>query len=291
MTHLLIIGAGYTGLKLARRALDKGWDVAGTTRSAETASELEEMGAEAILFDAAEDGASALAHEIRPGTKIVYSVPTMFRSVPANEAHLDFPHGVLEIAEEARASQLVYLSSTSVYGDHGGDEVDEESERKPDSPFGVMRRDIEDLVQGWDGELRGNVVRIAGIYGPGRTLVDHVERGRYQVVNRDKVTNRIHIDDLVSVILAVLEAAPESGRAFVAADGNPVRVGDLVDFLVDRGMQEPRETTLEAYREERGPNAAARWRTTTRCKNDRARDELGVEFQHPDVFSYYRRVM
>lgn len=291
MTQLVIVGAGYTGMRLAERAVARGWNVVGTTRSAERAARLEELGADALMLDASEDGADALREVVGPSTNIVYSVPTLFRSVPAGDAHLDFPRSVLEVCEEATAARFIYLSSTSVYGDHDGAKVDEKSERRPNSPFGIMRRDIEDLVLGWSGDLKTNVVRIAGIYGPGRTLVKYVESGRYKVVNRDKITNRIHVDDLVSIVMAVIEKKPPGGRAFLACDGDPVPVGDLVDFLVERGMSEPEETTLDAYREEKGENAAARWRTTTRCTNSRVRDELGVEFEYPDVFTFYREIM
>jgi len=288
MTRLVIVGAGYTGKYLARQAIEKGWEVIGTTRSAETAAELQDMGATPLMLDASEDGIEGLDATLISGAKVVYSVPTLFRSVPPGDAHLDYPRLVLEACENAGAAQFIYLSSTSVYGDHGGSEVDEDSERRPDTPFGIMRRDIEDLTMEWDGDVETQVVRIAGIYGPGRALPDYVASGRYTLVNPDKETNRIHQKDLVAIIMAVLEQEPASGGAYVAADGNPVRVGDLIDYLVERGMEKPRETTLQAYEEKRGPNAAARWLTKTRCNSARTRQELGIEFEYPDVFAFYR---
>lgn len=285
MAHLLIIGAGYTGIRLAERALEANYRVTGTTRSPEKARELQALGAAALILDTEEDGLSALESSIDSSTHVVYSLPTLRKEVDS-DAHLDVPRAALALCTRNNARQFVYLSSTSVYGDHRGARVDEDSARNPESPYGVMRRDIEDAVLGADA-LNTAVVRIAGIYGPGRTLIDYVKKGRYKVVNPDKVTNRIHVDDLVSIILGVLSSQPASS-VFLASDGNPARVGDLVDFLVERGMPEPETTTLEAYARERGPNAAARWKTTTRCDPSRTLEELDVELSYPDVFAFYR---
>ena len=288
---LLIIGAGYTGIRLAARGMAEGHEVVGTTRSSETLIELDEMGGTGVRFDVlADDPSDVLAEHLGPDTSIVYSVPTLFDD-PQEGRHTEPVEAVLQAAREAGCRRFVYLSSTSVYGDHDGEPVTEDSARRPSSPVGKMRRDIEDVVLGF-GDIDTKVIRIVGIYGPGRTLDRYVSRGRYKLVDGgQKLTNRIHVDDLGRLILAVVTRAPGGARAYVATDGNPVRVVDLVDWMVEHlGIERPEEVSLEAYRRERGENAAARWRNTYLARNDRVVEELGFEFEFPTVIDGYRDI-
>lgn len=299
--RLVIVGAGYTGLRLAERAIDEGMEVVGTTRSDETEAALESLGATVRRWDA-EDGVAALEASVASGSAVVYSVPTLFSDYEgpgegAGEGNGEARHvtpvtDVLALAEGAGAERFIYLSSTSVYGDHEGAWVDEEDACEPTAPIGKMRRDIERAVLGHDGGVTTNVARLVGIYGPGRTLARYIESGRYQIVDRDKPTNRIHVDDIVTSVMAMIERGGEQNRLFNVSDGNPKKVGEVVDWLVrEYGLEAPGETSLEAYAEKRSENAVARWANTYRVDNSRLLEELDVELAYPTVFDGYREIL
>lgn len=274
--RLLVIGAGYTGLRLVGRALDAGWDVTATSRSEPRRAELASQGAHALAWSGSD---TVAALPIDEATDVVYSVPP--------DPSLG-PDDLVDIARGCR--RFVYLSSTSVYGDHAGQRIDEDSPRRPTSPAGKARLEIEEALL--NSALDAHVVRIVGIYGPGRTLDRYIAGGRYKLVDGgEKLTNRIHVDDLVTTILAVLERAPRGPRAWLAADGHPGTVRELVQWLVEhRQIAWPAQTTLEQYRAERGDDAAERWANSYSADNRRIREELGVTLAYPTVFDGYRAI-
>ncbi len=294
---LLIVGAGYTGRSLAELSVADGWEVFGTTRKAATKADLEAIGAQAIYWDIAEDGAEALDVSSAGRLVAVYSIPTIFEEwKPAPEGqvarHVAPVLSVLARLEELGAERFVYISSTSVFGDADGAWVDETAERAPTSPYGKMRRDIEDAVLAWPGEVATFVVRAVGIYGPGRTLDRYIEKGRYKLVDGGKKPgNRIHVDDLAGICLSVAGGTFDEPRDFIATDGDPRPVRELVDWLVEhQGIERPEEVSLEAYAEERGANSVARWTNVSRFKADRVKKALGYEFKYPSALDGYAAI-
>ena len=294
--RIAIVGCGYTGLRLAREATRAGYDVVGTSRSEESLAELEAEGAEAIDWDVLDDGVTALSGRLGPGTAVVYSIPTLYRDYIVSQSgqsrHIEPVERVLEAAIAQGADRFIYLSSTSVYGDHDGAWVDEETETRPTSPYGKMRRDIEEYVLGRAEGIDVNVARLVGIYGPGRTMLNYIESGRYKLVDGgSKPTNRIHVDDIVQSLLAMVEQAPGGARLYNISDGHPRTAAEVVDWLVEHcGIERPEEISMEDYRREYGENAAARWKNSYRVRNDRLIEELEVELRYPDVFDGYSAI-
>jgi len=305
MTELLIIGAGYTGKILADRALQEHANITavrGTSRDQETLDALDAMGARGVRFDLLEDDADALSAHITPSTWVVYSAPTLYKSYEsasepgAPARHVAPVRAVLEQAARQGARGFIYLSSTSVYGDHDGEVVDEESAREPTSPFGKMRAEIEDeVLQGSHGEHIDHLIvaRIVGIYGPGRTLAEYIAKGRYKLVDGGKkVTNRVHVEDIARAILAMIERAPAGANAYNVCDGDPRSVRELVDEVC--ALTEtpyPEEVSLEQLASERGENVASRWRNSYRCSNAKLVEELDWSPLYPNALAGYRAIL
>ncbi|MFP4597749.1 MAG: SDR family oxidoreductase [Persicimonas sp.] len=293
---IVIIGAGYVGQELARQAVARGQEVVGTTRSSETAQTLEGLGAGALRWDVLDDPIEALAPQLDADTAVVYSIPTIYREYEAADGglprHVEPVERVLQACASRSVERFVYLSSTSVYGDHKGNWVDESTNLQPTSPYGKMRRDIEEHVLGYSKEFSVNIGRLVGIYGPGRTIADYVERGRYKLVDGGKkATNRIHVEDAARAVLAIIDRAPSGGRVYNLCDGDPRTVVELIDFLVERlGLERPEEISLQEYAGQRGPNVASRWRSTYRCDNKRLVGELGVELRYSNALEGYRAI-
>lgn len=270
---ILILGCGYTGTVLAELAQQQGLQVTATRRKWP-----HPMPFQTLDLDVTQT--PDLSPWIRPTTAIVWSVPTL----PELEDHTAPLRHALNAAATANAP-FVYISSTSVFGQHHGQAVLDESECHPDSPAAIMRRDSEALVLAYP---RGIVARPAGIYGPGRDLARAIESGRYQVVDPSKRTNRIHVRDLARAILFLLEHEQAYQHPFNVADGNPATVGEVVDLLVTQyGIPRPPTTSLEAYRATHGEDAAARW-TNLHLVLPNGLKNLGFEFDYPDILEAYR---
>ena len=220
MNRLFCFGLGYTARRLARTLPGSDWDVAGTTREAAGAASQFPT----IVFD----GQARLPGEVLENvTHILVSVPPDAEGDP-----------VLRCCSEeivARGPQLAwvgYLSTTGVYGDHGGGWVDEDTPRAPLSGRARARVEAEDgwLALARDHALPVHVFRLAGIYGPDRNQLSGVLDGSAKrVVKPGQVFSRIHVDDLVGVLKASM-ARPDPGRVYNVADDEPAPPQDVVEF-------------------------------------------------------------
>src|ERR1700722_4819981 len=172
--RLFIFGLGYSGLEIARLAKAAGWSVAGTCTSEQKAAGLRADGIEAHRFDGtavlpagALDGASHVLCTIAPGIAGDPALRTCSRLLRG-------------------ARWLGYLSTTGVYGDHGGAWVDEETPATPGQPRRLSRLAAERAWQalGLEAGAAVDVFRLPGIYGPGRSAVDQVKAGTARRIHK-----------------------------------------------------------------------------------------------------------
>lgn len=192
-------------------------------------------------------------------------------------------HLVADLAT-AGARRVVYLSSTSVYGDRGGGVVGADSPVDPDTRMGQARVAAERALTGAAREagVDALVLRLPGIYGPGRTLRDRLERGDYLLpdVADEKWSNRIHRDDVVTAIQRLLEPDVTPGT-YLACDGGAFRASDLVNWTCDvLGLPQPQRVPLE----EISPFARQFWVGNRRCDAAKLR-ATGWEPAIPDYRS------
>jgi nucleoside-diphosphate-sugar epimerase len=217
-SSVVVLGCGFTGAFVARRARRDGARVLATTRDAGRATELARLGAEPVVES--ELSSRAVREIVVPGARVLVAFP---------------PDGVTDarIAPELeRAARVVYLSSTAVYGSARG-RVDE---RTPiDAGQGPARARVEAerayLARG------AAVVRAAGIYGPFRGLHRRLLAGDFRVAgDGSHVVSRIHVADLAAMVLALFDAgeALVRGSVFVAADDAPVPQIEVIRWLCDR---------------------------------------------------------
>jgi nucleoside-diphosphate-sugar epimerase len=270
---ILIVGCGYTGTRLAAIAQADGIHVVATRREWDESPEFETLDLDVT------DPQDRWAQILGPDTLVVWSVPTF----PKLTDHLEPLRNAVAAASDANVAGFIYISSTSVFGDHGGERVSDESPCHPDAPAGRMRLESEKIVR----DRGGMVVRPAGIYGPGRDIATSIQSGRYEVIDPQKITNRIHVNDLARAILFVARNGA-AGEAFNAADGKATTVGEVVEFLVDEyGIPRPKTATLEDYAQRRGVDAAARWKNQHWVAPDLL-GKRGFVFEYPDIFAAYR---
>ncbi|WP_404382053.1 SDR family oxidoreductase [Caenispirillum salinarum] len=272
--RLFIFGLGFSARTLARRLLAEGWQVAGTTRSAEKREALAAEGIEAHLFDRDQP----LPPDVLAGTThLLVSVPPD----PAGDPVVD-EHAADIVALMPGLRWVGYLSTTGVYGDRQGGWVDEETPVAPD--VGRSERRVEAEVT-WlnlwrDHGVPLHIFRLAGIYGPGRSAVDSVRDGKARrVIKPGQVFCRIHVEDIAQVVAASM-AQPHAGRIYNLADDEPAPPQAPIEEAARLlGVDPPPAVDFETA--DLSPMARSFYRDSRRVRNDRIKQELGVTLKYP----------
>ncbi|UCF18350.1 MAG: NAD-dependent epimerase/dehydratase family protein [Gemmatimonadota bacterium] len=277
MKCALVVGCGYSGERLGGRLLELGYRVVGTTRSEERAALLESAGIEPLVGDLQAPGTVAKLAEL--------DAEVVFHLAPPQGEDKEPLAQVLEAVARPALQAFIYASSTSVYGDWGGQWVDETTEVDPASVAGRERRLAEDAVVEL-GDVLGiskRICRITGIYGPGRTLRGALESGRYKLISgRDTWVNRVHVDDLVRGLLAAWQRGSD-GRVYNLVDAEPHRASEFANLAADlHGLAQPDWIGEEEARRIYGEAQLRRKLDSKRVRSVRLGAELGVELKYPN---------
>jgi nucleoside-diphosphate-sugar epimerase len=271
--RLFIFGLGFSGLEIAKRARAEGWWVAGTCTSEEKAGRLRHAGIEAHLFD----GTAPLAAD-------AFGEPThLFCTIAPGEA--GDPALRICRARLGRVRWLGYLSTTGVYGDREGGWVDETTPALPTQPRSRQRLAAE---QGWralaaETGASLHILRLPGIYGPGRSTLDRVRAGTAQRIDKPvQAFSRIHVEDLAASALKVM--AREDGKVEIwnVADDLPAPNADVIAYACELlGRPVPPAIPWEEAAPLLSPMARSFYAESRRVKNDKLKRELGVVLRHP----------
>lgn len=265
MPVLLSLGHGYTADALARRLLAQGWQVIGTTRSAARADQLRASGVEPLAWPG--DLAPALARATH-----------VLASAAPGDGGDPFLGAALPAIRAARPGWVGYLSTTAVYGDHGGGWVDEETPVNPQSARAVQRvlAERQWLATG----LPVHIFRLAGIYGPGRGPFEKVRDGTARrILKPGQVFSRIHVDDIAGALMASI-ARPDPGRIYNICDDDPAPPEDVLSHAAHLlGLPEPPGVPYDQA--DMTPMARSFYADNKRVRNTRLKTELGYRLLHP----------
>jgi len=278
--HVLVLGCGYVGRELGRQLLDAGHDVTGVVRSAGSAEHVESDGIEAVRADLTDhDAASTL-----PDADAVVFAASAGRGSAA-EARALYVDGLGAVVSEfegreSSPERLLLTSTTGVYGDHGGDWVDESTPIAPERSKAAVIAEAEAIVH--RSEIDGTVARFAGLYGPGRYRID---------AYLDSVTagwrNSTHRDDAAGALAWFLTENVARNETVLVCDGTPVDRWEFADWLAERcGAPAAEKLTGEERLDGLSESASLRVASQKRCRNDRLL-ELGYELRHPSVYEGY----
>lgn len=284
--RLVIFGAGYVGSALARRALASGAEVTALTRNTQTAAQLAEAGARTIVADLAGDAWHG---------RIAADAPFVVNCVASGGGGPDayrrsYVEGLASIlrwgATTPTPGILAYTSSTSVYPQDGGVRVDETAQTERAEGNAVILLEAERQALAWPGTAR--VLRLAGIYGPGRHhLLDTLREGSGSVAGvGGHRLNLIHRDDIVEAILAVLASArPDGERIYNVADDGAAPKAEIMAWLAARvGVDVPVFTG--------GPATGRRRVTPDRViANDRLKRDSGWRPRFPTFREGYAALL
>lgn len=280
MKHLVCLGMGFSASALAALAERQGWKISGTSRSAEGLVEIRARGWRAEIFDG-ERGSQALradtAGALADATHLVISIPPGDDGDPVLKLHAE------DIVRYRNLRWIGYLSTVGVYGDHDGAWVDETTTTLPVSKRSKLRVEAERAWQDFaaDKDWRLQIFRLAGIYGPGRSAVDQIERGKARrIVKKDQVFNRIHVDDIARVVSAGMAGAG-SHILYNVADDEPGPPQDVVAYAAELlGVEPPPEVPFETA--ELSPMGRSFYGERKRVSNDRIKTDLGVRLAYPN---------
>lgn len=270
--RILVFGCGYLGRRVAEKAAFLQQKVWGTTRSPSKADGLRSLGIEPLVADWTDKAALCGLPEV---DQVVISVSFDRRS---GQNRYDSQVGGLKNLLEAIPAQthLCYISTTGVYHQTDGGWIDEDSPAEPTREGGRVHLQAEQLL----AELRPNspwtILRLAGIYGPGRVpRIADVIAGQPIASPESGYLNLIHVDDAAEAVLAT----PSRGksRLYLVADDLPVVRGEFYRQIA-RQCNAPDPSFVQP-----GDDASDRRRSDSnkRVRNQRFKADLVPELQFP----------
>lgn len=275
----LILGCGDIGMVLGRELQAAGHRVIGARRSA---SALAGSGIEPLALDLTDEAALEALPE---ADFVVYVLSAdRFEEAAYRAAYPDGLNAVLRTyeARDTPPQRVLFVSSTSVYGQKDAEWVDEESPAEAAGFSGVLMREAEQALH--DSPIPGTVVRFSGIYGPGRDrLIRQVLEGRIAPTAPPMYSNRIHRDDCAGVLahlIALSEADQSVAPLYLASDCDPAPLYEVMAWMAKQLKVEPTEVI----------QAPLRKRASKRCDNARLLAS-GYTFRYPGYGEGYTQVM
>ncbi len=274
----LLIGCGYLGERVAWEWLRQGDEVWALTRSTSNAERFASFGLRPVIGDVLDPDS---LRKLPTAEMVLYAVG-FDRASPASKRTI-YVDGLSNVLREVGSTceRFLYVSSTSVYGQDAGELVDESSPTVPTDESGCICRDAEAVLR--QAMSAATVLRLAGIYGPGRLLarVEQLRRGERLTGHPEAWLNLIHVDDAVRAVLAA-ETRGVPGATYLVCDDRPLHRREYYAALAEKvGAPPPQFEVLAA-------DAPELRRLNKRCVNRRLRDELSVELQFPTVIEGLR---
>lgn len=273
--RLFCFGLGFSALALARRLKAQGWSIAGTTRSPEKTAALTGEGIEVFLFDR-DRPLSDIQAALAGTTHLLVSIAPDETGDPVLACH------GADLGASEGLQWAGYLSTTGVYGNRDGGWVDEDSVLQPTVERSKRRVAAEEAwLQAWRSQgLPVHLFRLAGIYGPGRSMLDTVRSGKAKRIDRPgQVFSRIHVDDIAAVLQASM-ARPRPGGIYNVCDDDPASPAEVTAYACGLlGIEPPPLLPLE----QAGLSSMGLsfWSDNKRVSNRLLHEELAVELAYP----------
>lgn len=283
MSHLMIFGAGYSGKAIARALQGKMAKVSGTTRSRYNVTGLQCQAIAPFIFDG-----ETLSEELRTELKGVTHFVQSIAPGTSGDPLLRLCAGDLK-SLMPDLQWAAYLSTVGVYGNHDGAWVDENTPCRPVSVRSTERVEAENawLAAAETAGIPVCILRLSGIYGPGRNGFVNLEKGTARrLVKADQVFNRIRVEDIGAATDFLIDK--HAGGIFNVTDDEPAPPQDVVAFAAElMGVEPPEEQAFDTA--ELSPMARSFYGENKRVSNRKLK-ELGFNFTHPDYRQSLRQL-
>ncbi len=280
LSSIFILGCGDIGRRIAQLAHEKGCDITVLSRSPEKNDPLHKSGIRTSSGDL--DLKTSLVDLPIAGTTLFYLAPPPGGGIIDSRIR-NFCDAVQTGREPAK---VIYLSTTGIYGDCGDQPVTEETAPNPQTTRAKRRLDAETAISAW-GRERGVpvvILRVTGIYGPGRLPLQHLMSGISLLREEDAtITNRIHADDLARVCIAAAEKGV-NGDIFNVSDGEHSTMTHYFNAVADLlGIPRPVQISREEAAKTMPPLLYSYFSENRRIDNRRMLDKLGVRLLFPTM--------
>ncbi|GAA6618586.1 SDR family oxidoreductase [Scytonema sp. NUACC26] len=270
--NIAIIGCGYVGYAVAQHWQKMPFTMTATTTTPERVPLLQAVAQQVVVVKGSDR--SGLKSVLQDKDVILLSVGAKGAD-NYEEAYLHTAQTLIDVLQQTpTVRQLIYTGSYSVYGDKNGEWVDEESSVEPANKNGQILRDTEQVLLSASHEnLRVCILRLGGIYGPGRELIELLDRfaGTTRPGNGEDATNWIHLDDIVDAIEFAREHQLQG--IYNLVDDAHIISRELYDRLYE-AHNLPKVTWDSSQQSKRPYNA--------RVSNKKIK-EAGYKLIHPDM--------
>lgn len=268
--RLLILGCGYTGIRLGQSLRSRGVDLVITNRTGVAPAELATV--PCYAFDSKQGYLESAA--LDGVTHVLFSIP------PAPEGEDAVASRLLPLLERCRLQWFGYLSTTGVYGDCQGNWVDETTPVNPQNPRSRRRVATEQLFL--NADLPTHIFRLPGIYGPGvgRNPFSRILQGTVQLIDKPgHYFCRIHVDDIVQTLEQSL-AFPTPAAIYNLSDDEP---SESLPVLLEayRLLGRPAPAAISLDQAALSPMALSFWQESRRVRNEKIKQVLGVRLRYP----------
>lgn len=277
-SRIFIVGCGDTGIRVAALEQAAGRQAIALSRSETSASRLSQRGIKSVAGNL--DSPESLRGLAADCDVLYYFAP------PPSSGKTDprLADWLNALKGQALPRRIVYISTSGVYGDCKGEWVDEDGPLNPRSDRARRRVDAENRLTAWCevSGVEGLILRVPGIYGPGRLPVERIRNG-IPVVREDESpwSNRIHVDDLAQACCLAAHRCKAAG-VYNISDGNPTTMTDyfyrVADFL---GLPRPPAISMEEAKATLGPGILSFLEESKRLDNRRMLEGLGVVLRYP----------
>lgn len=284
---ILIVGFGDVGERLAKMLTHK-YRVLALVRKGDRAELARSLGVTPVFGDL--DDSHSLRRIAGLADIVCHFAPPPLRgTVDSRTRHL------LVALHQNRAAmlpqRLVYISTTGVYGDCGGDWVDETRDVQPSTDRAIRRVHAESLLRQWGARsgVKISILRAPGIYAADRLPIDRLQKGTPALVDADDVfTNHIHADDLARAALAAITRGLPN-RVYNVVDDSDMKMGDYFDVVADhfKRARAPRVSREAASRLISAPMLSF-MSESRRIRNNRLKREFNFRFNYPTVAEFLR---
>jgi nucleoside-diphosphate-sugar epimerase len=272
MSRLLIFGLGYCGRAIGVAAVAAGWDVIGTTRAGSEGS---------VRFD-------SVLGEIRSATHVVVTAAPDEAGDPVLAAYA----AAIEAAPNLR--WIGYLSSTVVYGDRGGEWVDEDTPVAPLRARGQRRVAAEDSWSRFADRCAVDIFRLGGIYGPGRSAFDDLRAGQARrMIKPGHKFGRIHRDDIARAVVVAMQQDRDAGRRLLnLVDDEPSESAEVVTEAASLlGVAQPPQIAFADALATMSPMARSFWADNRKVASAKTKAALGIAWQYPTYREGLRAIL
>jgi nucleoside-diphosphate-sugar epimerase len=279
--HVLIVGCGDIGTRVAHLWQKDGATVTGIVRTSESLAKLQDAGISAVQCDLADSHAEI--PDLLPNSLIYYFAPPPRKG--RDDLHCQRLLDLLE-TKKHKPRSIVAISTTGVYGNRHGELVTEEDPLNPQVDRAWRRYDMENRLRKWCDahDVSLVILRVGGIYGPGRLPLERIKKG-IPIVHEHLApkTNRIHADDLAMICKKAAHVSYRY-RVYNVSDGQDSNMTEYFDILADHfGLPRPPKVDWDQAEKEISAGMLSYLKESRRLDNSRMLNELNINLRYPTL--------